>query len=324
MPLPDHWANPNTTRARLVLEIANALVTPEGSPVLQAEFVEPEIRLRERAGGALNLFGSARIDGIRAVAEGRATLAIVNPTTALAMAVRGTMPFLEPLPLRTIAVIPSADRLAFAVKGEYGLQTIEEIAARKPALRISTRGTREHALHFMIERVIECAGFSVADLRSWGGDLVFEGGFPRLTTSKMQGLMRGELPALAEEGIEEWLPAALDAGMTVLSLSDRTLAKLEALGFRRATIPKAAYPGLPHDVATVSFSGWPIFVRADVGDTTVVRLCQALEARKEHIPWQGDGPLPLARMCTDSDATPLDVPLHPAAEAYWRGSGYRR
>ena len=41
------------------------------------------------------------------------------------------------------------------------------------------------------------------------------------------------------------------------------------------------------------------------------------------IPWEGVGPLPLDRMSVDTREGPLDVPLHPAAEAYWRERGYR-
>ncbi len=48
----------------------------------------------------------------------------------------------------------------------------------------------------------------------------------------------------------------------------------------------------------------------------------ALEARKDRIPWQGEGPLPLERMCRDTPETPLDIPLHPAAERFWHDRGY--
>jgi TRAP-type uncharacterized transport system substrate-binding protein len=105
-------------------------------------------------------------------------------------------------------------------------------------------------------------------------------------------------------------------------MTEPTVRKLEALGFRRATIRKANYPGLESDVLTVSFSGWPIFVRADLDDQTVTMLCEALDSNRARIPWQGEGPLPVQTMCRDSDATPIDAPLHPAAESYWRSVGY--
>ena len=52
------------------------------------------------------------------------------------------------------------------------------------------------------------------------------------------------------------------------------------------------------------------------------QICEALEARKDRIPWQGEGPLPLDRMCVDTLDAPLTVPLHPAAERFWRDRGY--
>ncbi len=34
------------------------------------------------------------------------------------------------------------------------------------------------------------------------------------------------------------------------------------------------------------------------------------------------GPLALDRMCRNTPETPLDIPLHPAAERFWRDRGY--
>lgn len=51
-------------------------------------------------------------------------------------------------------------------------------------------------------------------------------------------------------------------------------------------------------------------------------VCQALEARKALIPWEGQGPMPLDECCRGTPAGPLDVSLHPAAEAYWRELEY--
>jgi TRAP-type uncharacterized transport system substrate-binding protein len=302
-----------------VLEIAAGLVAMPDEPLKQAK-----VLLREGSGEGwpLALYGSATIEGIDEVVAGRSALAIVNPSTALRMAYLGTGPFTQAQPVRTIAVIPTEDQLAFAVKGAAGLTAFEEIAAKRAPLKISTRGTPGHSLHFMLDAIAAAAGFSFDDLASWGGELRREGSFPRATGEKARAMARGEMEALFEEGADEWLPVALDAGMTVLPLSEETIAKLEAVGFRRATIRKAQHPRLPADVPTVSFSGWPIFVRADLPDELVGRICAALDERKHLIPWQGDGPLPVEQMCRDSAATPIDVPLHPAAERFWRERGY--
>ena len=93
--------------------------------------------------------------------------------------------------------------------------------------------------------------------------------------------------------------------MVILPLAEETVQKLEPLGYRRTFILKERYPRLPADVLTVSFSGWPIFVHAKLPDDIVRDICIALDERKHLIPWQGEGPLPLERMCRDSEEAPL-------------------
>ena len=110
--------------------------------------------------------------------------------------------------------------------------------------------------------------------------------------------------------------------MHFFSLNEMHVARLEDIGFRRAILSRKEYPKLPADVVTVDFSGWPIFTHSNVSDQIVRSFCIALDNRKDRIPWQGDGPLPLERMCEDSPDGPLDVPLHPAAETFWRERGY--
>ena len=78
----------------------------------------------------------------------------------------------------------------------------------------------------------------------------------------------------------------------------------------------------PGDVVSLDFSGWAVFTRADAPDDFITAFCRALEARKDRIPWQGEGPLPLERMCRNTADAPLVIPLHPAAERFWRDCGY--
>jgi len=107
-----------------------------------------------------------------------------------------------------------------------------------------------------------------------------------------------------------------------LELEEPYLQKLEKMGYHRAPITKAEFPRINRDIMTIDFSGWPIFTHTNVSDEVITSFCSALEARKDRIPWQGEGPLPLERMCKDSPDSPLDIPLHPAAERFWRERGY--
>jgi TRAP-type uncharacterized transport system substrate-binding protein len=87
-------------------------------------------------------------------------------------------------------------------------------------------------------------------------------------------------------------------------------------------LPKAHHPKLESDLPTLDFSGFAVYTHANVPDSIVTAVCAALEARKENIIWEEPGPLPLEQMCRDTPSGPLDIPLHPAAERFWRERGY--
>jgi TRAP-type uncharacterized transport system substrate-binding protein len=305
-------------RSRLVLEIASELVGGNDRSIRVAE-----VRLRDLATEhPLQLSSLSTIGAVIDVAEGRLDMAIANPSAALTLAYRGTGPFDRPLPVRTIAVIPSADQYVFAVKKEMGLTRFEDIALKRAPLRVLVRGVPDHFLHVMLDDIAAAAGFSASELTAWGGEIRKTGPHPLPGDEKFAAVARGEADAMFDEGAAGWVGAAAEAGMTILPLSEETVRKLEAIGYRRAVLKKDLYPQLPADVLTIDFSGWPIFVRADLTDERVTQICAALEARKGQIAWQQPGPLPLERMCRDVPDAPMGVPLHAAAGRFWRKRGY--
>jgi TRAP-type uncharacterized transport system substrate-binding protein len=119
-----------------------------------------------------------------------------------------------------------------------------------------------------------------------------------------------------------WAARAIKLGMKFLPIEEPKLKELEAMGMRRVAITKEEFPGLPEDVWTVDFSGWPVFCMENLDDRIVTQFCQALENRKDRIPWYGEGPMRLDLMCQDTKEGPMMIPLHPAAEAFWREHGY--
>lgn len=313
--------SPVAIRSRIMLEMACELVAMGDQSMRQAKVLLRAQGAADQADWPLRLFGSSTGEGVDAVVSGESAVAIINPSGALAVAYRGsaTKP---PAPVRTLTVIPSHDQYVFAVHPKTGLSRFEEIRERRLPLRLSLRGQRDHCLHSMLDDILDAAGFSLAELQSWGGTVTYESRTPYPYEPKFDRLIRGELDAIFDEGVYEWAPHVLAAGMKILPLAEQTVRKLETMGYRRGTIAKAKYPALPQDVLTIDFSGWPVFVRADLPDALVAQMCAALDARKHLIPWDGEGPLPLERMCRDAPDTPIDVPLHPAAERFWRERGY--
>jgi TRAP-type uncharacterized transport system substrate-binding protein len=314
--------NPNVTRSRLVLEIASEMVgVTAANPA--PNWFQAKVILRSAAGGRpVTLFAVSSAEGIFAVANREADLAIINPACMLSVAVKGNGIFKEPLPLRAVTVIPSWDQFVFAVRPETGIERFEDIAAKKPKLRIMMRGALDHTLHHMFDDVAAAAGFSRADIAAWGGEVLKKGSVPWPHSPTFKALVSGEVDALFDEAAHSWLPQALEAGMRILSLSEVTVQKLEAMGYRRAVLPRSAYPKLPADVLSIDFSGWTVFVRDDADDKIVEQICAGLEARKTRIPWEEPGDLPVERMAKEGIDTPQCVKLHPAAERYWRSRGY--
>jgi len=300
--------------------VASELIGKQGVPP-QARVI---LRTRPGEGSSseLGIFGSDAPSVFQDVASGQVHMAIINPGEILALANNGAGPFTEPIPVRTITVIPSDDQFLFAIHERTGIERFEDITERRYPLRISVRAQTDHSDHVYISEVLKAVGVTLDDIVAWGGEIHRHPGIPR--ENEVRQVAAGEFDAIFDEAVNRWAPAAHATGMRFMNFEEPLLQRLEAMGFRRARVNAQLYPEVAAvvDVETLDFSGWPVFVRADVPDELVHSICEALEARKDRIPWQGEGPLPLDRMCVDTLDAPLTVPLHPAAEQFWRERGY--
>jgi TRAP-type uncharacterized transport system substrate-binding protein len=237
------------------------------------------------------------------------------------MAYLGKGPFAQPVPVRAVTVIPSRDWFGFAVTEASGITSLADVKARQFPLRVSLRGQLDHTVHLFTDAVFAAYGFSCDDLVKWGGQVLYDPYLP-WNDARISRVPRGEVDAIFDESVRQFIPKAIALGMRFLPLDEEVVQEVEKLGLRRAVMPKERFPELPADVLTLDYSGWPVYTHADVPDEIVYAFCRALEARKDRIGWQQPGPLPLDRMCTDTPDAPLQVPLHPGAERYWRECGY--
>lgn len=311
-------ASPRVTRSKLLLEVASEIIE-------DGAFTAQQARLQLRKQGAANpweydLFASDAPGVFEEVARGDVQLAMINPADVLALAYRGTGPFKEPIPVRTITVIPSYDAFMFAISEDTGLTSLAEIRDRRYPLKIAMRAQPDHSDYLYANTVLGALGFSLDEVVAWGGAII-PMGFPPPNAAAVES---GAVEAIFDEAVGVWARFALEHHMRLLTLDEPLLQKLEVMGFRRLRVTREIDNRLPADidVLTLDFSGWPVFVRADVSDDFVRRFCAALEARKDRIPWQGDGPLPLERMCINTPEAPLTAPFHPEAERFWRARGY--
>jgi TRAP-type uncharacterized transport system substrate-binding protein len=301
-----------------MLEAASELV---GSASWEQRQVEINFRVQGAEGWEYRFFASDAANSIPEVAGGRADFAICNPGAVLAMALHGRGPFKESIPVRSIIVLPQFDQIGFAVKADTGLQSLADIRDRKFPLRLSVRGQRDHCVHLMINQVLDLYGFTLDDIRSWGGEIRYDDGMPSLP-HRMGAVERGEIDAIWDEAVHNFAHDAFANGMRFLPVDEAVLQKLESIGHRRGPIPRSLYPELEADVWTVDFSGWPVFCLESAPDELVTAFCAAIDARKERVPWYGHGPMDLKLMVSDTPEAPVAVPLHPAAQRYWKERGY--
>lgn len=331
--------NAGIQRAKGFLELAAALY--DGSLSSESwRAAEGVLQTDSRLGNALELslaaksksgvslsFATGSFREIRAVAQGRFSLTWVNPSVLLTMAYRGKGPFRKRLPLRTIAVFPSYDVMGFAVHESTGITSFSQIKKDRFPLKLSTRivtasALRENSTMFTVAAVMRAGGFTFADLRKWGGKIHLA---PRPShPARRASIEDGTVNAIFDEGIKSWARTALDNGFRFLPVEGKVLKPLAAMGYRPVIMSKSRFQGMPEDVQTIDFSGWPMIVRADMPDDVAYALCEAIERRKEFIPTDNYKPLDIAQLCANDEETPYDVPLHTGAQRFYRERGYLR
>jgi TRAP-type uncharacterized transport system substrate-binding protein len=250
------------------------------------------------------------------VASGGVEAAFVNPSALLTQAYRGIGLFRAPLPVRIIAVYPSWDRFVFMVHPRTGIRSLKDMKEKRYPLRVSVREDPTHSTLVLIDQALSLHDLTLKDIESWGGRLVVCGS--PFDARRMEPLRRGELDAIFDEGIKTWLDEALACGLAPIELEPAEFEQMGRLGWRRVSLPKARFPRLPWDVDTLDFSGWPIYASASLAEEVAYDICGAIAAREAEIPWEAGTHGRIAQIGRETDATPMDVPLHPGAERWYR------
>jgi TRAP-type uncharacterized transport system substrate-binding protein len=255
-----------------------------------------------------------------AVCRGELEMAIVNPSGVLTQAYRGTGLFSEPLPVRVLVNYPSWDRFVYLIHPRTGLTSLAQIKQKRYPLRLSIREDPAHSTRVLVDQTLAAYGFTLADLQSWGGSLQLNGG-PG-DKRRLDAIAAGTIDAIFDEGISLWLEKALAADMSPVTLEESVFKKFEAMGWRRVAIPEGRFPRLKSDYPCLDYSGWPLYTRASLPDADAYKVCEAINARKDEIYWE-DSYTGVAQLGQDTEATPLDVPLHPGAAKWYQENGFK-
>jgi len=258
------------------------------------------------------------VNGAKLVASGKLDLVWLNPSIIPSMAVRGVGPFRRKHPLRALAVFPSWDRLVIAVSPRLGVRSLEELIEQKPKMNVSI--AVNDCVDFAIKLLLKAHGISRQDFVDWGGtvDEVARPSNPR----RRDGIVSGDIHMVIDEGMDSWGDVAVRNRMVFLSYSEKVLKRLEKYGFQRARLDHGRIAGINDPTTVVDFSGWPIVVHEKFPDELAYHIAAVLDKIREEIPYDAAQTPSMTSLCTNTEAGPLDFPLHPGAERYYREKGY--
>jgi TRAP-type uncharacterized transport system substrate-binding protein len=309
-------------RARIATRVLAGMY--ETAPTLLTSAVRLSVELPGAAGQsgppypftfAVSPAWCSGLNGARLVGAGKLDVAWINPSVITTMAHLGKGPFRRPYPIRALAVFPSWDRLVVAVAGNLGIRTMDELKEKHPALRASVASN--DCVDFAIAAMLKAHGLK---LDSFGKvELVERPSNPR----RRDGIVSGEINMVIDEGLDSWGEVAVKHGFVFLPFSKKALVKLERYGFRRAPLGGGRLEG-NFDPATevVDYSGWPIVTHANFPDELAYHFVAALEKIRGEIPYDAAGVPPMSSFCRSTEEGPLDIPLHPGAERYYREHGH--
>ena len=254
------------------------------------------------------------------VIKGALELAFVNPSAMLTQAYRGVGAFDKPLPVRIVANYPSWDRFVIVFRKDLGFKSLLDVKKAKYPLQMSLREDPTHSTLVLIHQLLAHYGMSLAEIESWGGKVIPCGG-PG-DKRRLDPVRAGKIDCVMDEGIKTWLHVAFDSNMIPVELDAEAFAAMNKYGWRKVTIGPKNYPSLTADHPCVDFSGWPLYSSESLPDKVAYDVCDAIAARTEEMPWENGTCIGDTKQAvTETEATPMDVPLHPGTLRWLKEHG---
>ena len=265
--------------------------------------------------------------GMRApieVGTRRVDIAYVNPSAMVTMAYRGKGYYKQKMELRVLASFPSWDRIAIVVAKELGVKSLHDVVRRKIPLRVSTRLSGvNNGTYYTVSTIMSLYGLSFEKIKRWGGK-VQECARP-FAPERLRSIAQRSINAVFDEGISTvggWLDQALENGYEVLSLEPDIVKHLERMGYTKAVLPKSRYRQFEDDVSSIDFSGWSLVTHRWLPNSIAYSAVETIDERQNVIPVDDDKPLDMRNLCRSTEKCPLQIPLHPGAEKYYKEKGY--
>jgi len=272
--------------------------------------------------------GRGGVDAVRAVGRGAVDVALTTPAAFARMALAGRGSYAaEPYPfLRALGTIPQRDRLVLAVRASQNIHSFDDLRRQRAALRIVT-STHDGINHIGLaaRTLLELEGITREQLLSWGGRFI-EAERP---DACIEFVKRAEADAVFQEAIMTpwWRELTEQVDLTFIPIEQAVLNQVQSdFGWPSAVLPAGYFRNLASDLPTLDFSDFLIMVREDMPDDVaeLLAFCIAetsdrLEAQYHHLPPHRS---PVTYPLIAGEMAKTAIPLHPAAERYYRSKGY--
>jgi TRAP-type uncharacterized transport system substrate-binding protein len=217
--------------------------------------------------------------------------------------------------LRLIAKIEDPSYLLVAVKADFCITDLSQIAKQKLPVRILGGGSP------ISQPILDYYGLTQDAVTSWGGvfenaTLVGQGPDPPFDIVITENASPTNNPESAY-----WTKISQKHDLRFLDLPETVLDKLandKTLGVKRVIVKWGFLRGVDRPIPTVARSGHVVFARDDTPEQAAYDAAKAIDDHRDALKWY------IRPYSYDSRTVwaDLDVPLHPGAERYYREAGY--
>jgi TRAP transporter TAXI family solute receptor len=259
------------------------------------------------------------IANVQLLEQKKVPLGIVH-NVELRMAQNGEAPFRAPVKdLQVIANLYNWAPIQLVITKDfaekYGIKRFEDIAAKKPPLRVATN-RQGNISSMVVDRMFDAIGVTPAEIETWGGKVV-------LAASEEQAdLLRDRrIDAIFNAlfvGHRSLIEVGQAINVVMVPVGDATANKVEqATGAGTFVVPANSYPWQPEPAPAVSL-GALLVVHPSMSEAEAYAITKALV---EHVD-QIQAVHPSMKALTPKFMTEQKVaPYHPGAIKYYKEKG---
>ncbi len=220
--------------------------------------------------------------------------------------------------LTSIATIKRPAWMGLALRHDIGISDLRQVKKRKYPLRILASKPGKGLL---LDIVLSHYGLDLREIESWGGRFIKWSGPAGYAREGVVDMMLGNIYLGYTAHSRSWHEATTLYDMRFVSFDETLIGKLiKKYGFKQGTIPHGLFRGVDRDVPTVVDDYLFIYCLGSQPGKLVRLIAEGLDRNSELFKHTRSV---FYYDREDVWKNPM-IPLHPAAEAYYRSKGYMK